>query len=159
MRLTKKQLNTRIINNMKTISLENAKKLHEITKERGVKLPDSEYFVFDDGDFGNKKHWEENDWKYGKCRTIKFYDEDENKFDEEANLIETYKAFLTDELLEWLSTEISIRKDTNGKFNVITYFYRDNSCKDRDWYYHEADTPADALCLLAIELIKKGIIK
>ena len=61
-----------------------------------------------------------------------------------------YPAYTTDELLEWLPTFITIWKSDAGY-----------SCGEEYGKNHKIQhpTPSEALALLAIELIKKGVIK
>ena len=114
-----------------TITLQNAKKLKEVADKYGVELPSSEYWYLTST--GQKLHWD-NLPEYCK---------------EHETLDDSVQAYTTDELLEWLpenTTLISKIKDEriDGGYMAI---YKD---------VRELDiAPQDALCLLAISLIKK----
>jgi len=113
---------------MNTITLKTAKKLYELAKEKGVKLPESEYRVDE---------------------VTNIYAKDEN------TPVTTYKTYTTDELLEWLPEGHTVSKieTKNGKKYVSTF------SDLRIIFTKRADIPAEALGLLAIELIKRGLTK
>ena len=113
-----------------TILLENAKKLKEVAEKYGVKLP----VCFQK---------EEEKFSYSGIMGYKLSYEKVNLYDEY-------------ELSNWIGGEITIKTiiDKEGK---TTYFAHR---KEHNYVWvAEANTPQGALCLLAIELIRKGIIK
>ena len=73
-----------------------------------------------------------------------------------------YPLYTTDELLEWLPapffTNTRLEKHTDGNDYNKSYYVAEYNSKELD-VDCKADTSADALCLLAITLIDKKIIK
>jgi len=132
-----------------TISLKNAKKLHEVADAKGVELPDSD-----------KKHFygeSADSSKYGWLFTNTYKIDDIQKYQDWL-----LPAYTTDELLEWLPAVV-----INDRHEVF-YFSIQKSDDEYAAGYSDGNpvgntifalTPADALCLLAIELISKNIIK
>ena len=126
---------------MKTISLENAKKLHEVANKHDVKLPDSEYYYVL---FGADK----TEWDIKTAFEVK-----------QAQYNNTYKALTSDELLEWLdwSYKYGYLVLDKGRCDYMAGYIDMNGN-----YLLESErvkNPADALCLLAIKMMEKGIIK
>ena len=120
-----------------TISLENAKKLYKVAKEKGVALPKSIWC------------WA-NDYDTNYCVAL-------SKSKTALYGEPTYPAYTTDELLEWLlkriySPYLLFWTGKDGKL----YTSLENGELDSG---NGVETPADALCQLAIKLIKEGIIK
>ena len=121
-----------------TISLKNAKKLKEAAEKYRVELPISKkYWV---GDKDNPINY----YKAIRTRTIG-----------------VYPAYTTNELLEWLppiidNNRIMLQKGLMGNQYYIIFF---DLITNEEQTQTKADTPQDALCLLAIILIKNKIIK
>ena len=131
---------------MKTISLQNAKKLHEVAVKYGVELPESEYWY--------------TKYNHDKFALMTLTEADE-RFKED-HTVDTLFSILatTDELLEWLPDGIDgkdfcLIKHENG---YSVYYYFVNGDMVFTDFLSVASTPADALCLLAIKMIEKGII-
>ena len=126
-----------------TISLENAKKLKEVAEEKGVTLPESENIHFLSKEL-EKKH---------------YYNEHGQGYDIPDGW--TVNAYTTDELLKWLPE--TVLYPNNPDIGLLFELTKDENNYQANYgsglFYGEAETPADALCLLAIKLIKEGIIK
>ena len=123
-----------------TTSLELAKELHDVAKKYSVKLPTSKWVWY--------KHplrkWVK---RFGNVITNK------NLGDEYFN------AYTTDELLEWLPDEINV----GGRDPIMNLKLEKMSQEEYGAYFFiktgVGKTPANALCKLAIKLIKEGVIK
>ena len=142
------------------ISLENAKKLYEVAKEKEVKLPQGK-FCWKPDVFGNK------DWVVAK-------------YSKDSRFQDFPFAYTTDELLEWLPAFVTQKIEdkiipdqyietnlhlvkTDGYY--VAYY---PEIKKRNGRFFKSEfnlfggadkTSADALCKLAIKLIEEGIIK
>ena len=120
----------------KVITLDLAKQLAEAAEAHGVKLPKSEYVHV---------YYENRIWDI--CEKS-FFDDRRDWFDEWFN------AYQTDELLEWMPRTSTIGKPL--KKTDLFMAILAHSPKGEDEAF--ADTPCDALCRLAIDLVEKGII-
>ena len=139
-----------------TISLKNAKKLKDVADKYGIKLPESKY-IWEGNIAGTHTYTDAN----GKDKTAEYVIKEDGGFClvDRANqhLLDElgFLTYTTNELLEFLPNRIDERYFSLQKGKDI-YYARYSTPSP---YNTEANTPQDALCLLAIKLIKKGIIK
>ena len=111
------------------MKLDTAKKLKEVCDKHSVEMPEYEDCVMD---------------KYNNCY---------NKYD-------------TDELLEWLPASTTIVKKTDIETKKkVRYYVETFTIHGSSWAPEKddvlgiyADTPSEALALLAIELVERGLL-
>lgn len=122
---------------MTTISLELAKELQEVCKEKGKKLWKSEFYW--KREYGSINCWTDN-----------------IPYNQKGKVVFIAPAYTLDELLEWLFAKtkyISIRSDISPKKGWTAW------CEKKGWMIYQEDTnPANAACKLLIWLIKNGLI-
>ena len=124
-----------------TTTLENAKALHAICKEKGVEMRESKYIAYD-------KHDSSGIIEKSKEKSI-------------LPVFSIWNAYTTNELLEWLpaiigKNRLMLQKGLMGNLYYTIFF---NLQTNEENMQTKAQTPQDALCHLLIELIKKEIIK
>ena len=149
---------------MKTISLSNAKKLRNIAQKKGIELP-----------YYNGKEFCEFYYLYvTEEKTVNYnidYFKKNKRILVSSDLLRTPEvttpkdfiipAYTIKELLEWLPAEIietgnqklTLVKDRQDLY-IATY-----QNKEEVSFLEVADTPEDALCLLALSLLESSLIK
>ncbi len=129
------------------INLKNAKKLYEVATKCGVKLPNSEW------------------WHLTNARQIVHWGDLPEYCKEHKDTDDSIPAYTTDELLELMPFKIDdkylLKLVKVDKYSYVSIY---ESVSGEKWKKMttaglRTDTPADALCLLAITLIDKKIIK
>ena len=146
---------------METITLQNSKALHAICKEKGVIMRES---VKSHTKGRNFKITLLSDSTYNIKKTIPAIKGGvwSDYVGDGFWSYKQYPAYTTNELLDWLPVYIDL---PNGRYDARLYFskfddgytaYYQIGCAEWD-LPSKAPTPQDALCLLLIELIKKGI--
>lgn len=130
---------------MTTISLELAKELKQVCKEKAIKLPKSRF------------NWQ-HDWlNVGKC----IITDGEIIWDDYRHIA---PAYTLDELIEIMPKEIKrphVREGERTYYRTISRDYMASYMSgDGTTFFHETDAnPANAACKLLIWLIKEGMNK
>lgn len=130
---------------MKTISLELAKKINAIAKEKGVELVESKYLHFQNNVIKTSTAKEERDVFITECDTPFIEEYGKEYIDKNTNV---YNAYTADELFEMLPSYVCLDKANNKYYAEAE---EQSTCK--------CDTPCEALgelynFLLADDLIK-----